>query len=66
METAPAGLKPENEVSTDFKQLIALQIKRSEKRQRAYNRFMGLLGLAIVFFLFMYFDYLFGIIHFLF
>lgn len=50
------------DVTTYFKELIRLQIERSEKHQKSTNRFIGWLGLGILLFLTFYLSYSLGIL----
>ena len=53
---------PKTEVTTDFNELIRLQIERSAKHQKASNRFIGWLGLGILLFLTFYLSYSLGVL----
>lgn len=58
-EHAPKA-KKQREVTTDFNEVIAWQIKRSESSKRAYHRFLAFLGVAILATLFLLIQYVFG------
>ena len=59
LEDAPKP-KKKSKTTTDFNEVIAWQIKRSESRKKAYNRFMAFLSIGILAVLFLLIQYVFG------